>query len=220
MNKKIGKRKSILKKTIATHIILIILEFIALIHDLQVFGLAMFKYYTIDSNILQMLVSAAIVFRILYRKEERVSARLSILHLVCAVNLTITFLIALLVLAPQEGFAYYFIENVAPINHLIGPLLSVITFLFLEESEKLPGIAVFIPMAATLLYGITALILNALRILDGPYFFLRIYDESLGTIVFWFAIIAVLCTVLSGVYLWIRSRCRFSSASADLQDNK
>ena len=180
----------------------------------------MFQYYTIDSNILQMLVSAAIVFRILYRKEERVSARLSILHLVCAVNLTITFLIALLVLAPQEGFAYYFIENVAPINHLLGPLLSVITFLFLEESEKLPGIAVFIPMAATLLYGITALILNALRILDGPYFFLRIYDESLGTIVFWFAIITVLCTVLSGVYLWIRSRCRFSSASADLQDNK
>ena len=165
-----------------------------------------------------MLVSAEIVFRILYRKEELVSARLSILHLVCAVNLTITFLIALLVLAPQEGFAYYFIENVASINHLIGPLLSAITFLFLEESGKLPGIAVLIPMAATLIYGIIALILNALKILDGPYFFLRIYDEPLGTIVLWFAIITVLCTVLSGLYLWIKSRYCISSA-ADLHDN-
>ena len=215
---KINNKKRSIQILTTIHIILIVLEIIALIHDLQVFGLAMFQYYTIDSNILQMLVSAAIVFRILYRKEELVSARLSILHLVCAVNLTITFLIALLVLAPQEGFAYYFIENVAPINHLIGPLLSAITFLFLEESEKLPGIAILIPMAATLLYGIIALILNALKILDGPYFFLRIYDEPLGTIVLWFAIITVLCTVLSGLYLWIKSRYCISSA-ADLHDN-
>ena len=218
MNMKINNKKRSIQILTTIHIILIVLEIIALIHDLQVFGLAMFQYYTIDSNILQMLVSAAIVFRILYRKEELVSARLSILHLVCAVNLTITFLIALLVLAPQEGFAYYYIENVAPINHLIGPLLSAITFLFLEESEKLPRIAILIPMAATLLYGIIALILNALKILDGPYFFLRIYDEPLGTIVLWFAIITVLCTVLSGLYLWIKSRYCISSA-ADLHDN-
>ena len=215
---KINNKKRSIQILTTIHIILIVLEIIALIHDLQVFGLAMFKYYTIDSNVLQMLVSAAIVFRILYRKEETISVRLSILHLVCAVSLTVTFLIALLVLAPQEGFAYYFIENVAPINHLIGPLLSAITFLFLEESEKLPGIAILIPMAATLLYGIIALILNALKILDGPYFFLRIYDEPLGTIVLWFAIITVLCTVLSGLYMWIKSRYCISSA-ADLHDN-
>ena len=39
------------------HSVLVILGFIALIHDIQVFHLAMFTYYTIASNILQMLVS-------------------------------------------------------------------------------------------------------------------------------------------------------------------
>lgn len=195
-----------MKKAAYIHIILIILEVIALVHDLLSFGLGMFKYYTIDSNILQMVVSAVIVYIILGKKQQEIPVRVSALHLVCAVCLTITFLIALLVLAPQEGFAYYFLQNVAPINHLIGPVLSVVTFLFMEKSPAFPKQTVLMPMAATLLYGLIALLLNAIRVLDGPYFFLKIYETPAGTIVLWFCIIAVLCLALSAVYLWIRKR--------------
>jgi len=194
------------KQTGIIHIILVILEAIALVHDLQVFGLAMFKYYTIDSNILQMLVSAGIAYLILCRGRKIIPAWLSILHLVCAVCLTITFLIALLVLAPQEGFAYYFLKNVAPINHFIGPLLSVVTFLFMEHSDPLPRRTFLVPMGTTLVYGVFMLLLNALKVADGPYFFLRVYDQAPGTIVMWFGMISVLCLVLSGLYLWVRFR--------------
>jgi hypothetical protein len=199
------QNKLAVRIAVAAHIILIVLEVAARIHDIQSFGISMFKYYTIDSNILQMIVSAVIVY-LLCRKGPVIPSWLSTLHLVSAVCLTVTFLIALLVLAPQEGFAYYFLQNVAPINHFLGPLLSVLTFLFMERPERLPGRAVFAPMAATLLYGVIMLILNILRVIDGPYFFLQVYKVSPGTVVMWFCIIAALCLVLSGLYLWIRRK--------------
>jgi hypothetical protein len=61
-------------------------------------------------------------------------------------------------------------------------------------------------MAATLLYGVIALILNVAGVLHGPYFFLQVYDTPAGTIVMWFAIISVLCIALSWIYLWIKKR--------------
>ena len=39
------------------HAILAILEIIAFVHDIRAFGIGMFQYYTIDSNVLQMVVS-------------------------------------------------------------------------------------------------------------------------------------------------------------------
>lgn len=54
------------------HIVLLILEVIALIHDLRAFGLAMFKYYTIDSNVLQLVVSGLIVYLVLIKGEKLV----------------------------------------------------------------------------------------------------------------------------------------------------
>ena len=188
------------------HGILVVLGFIALIHDIQVFHLSMFKYYTIDSNILQMLVSAGILSYLLKNKAEEIPAWLNVLHLICAVCLTITFLIVALVLAPQEGFAYYFLQDVAPINHFIDPLLSVLSFLFLGMGERLPRKAFFAPMTASLSYGVIALVLNAAKVMDGPYFFLKIYETKPAVIVMWFGIIAILCGVLSGLYMLIRTR--------------
>ena len=204
-----GKDQEMRKKLIVIHLVLIVLEVVALVHDLQVFGAGMFRYYTIDSNLLQLIVSACLLAFLLRRGEEPLPGILTGLHLICAVCLTITFLIALLVLAPQEGFAYYFLQDVAPINHFLGPVLSVISFLL---SGKLPGTlsgkAVLAPMAATLLYGVVALILNAAGVLDGPYFFLRIHSEPVSTVATWFGIIAVLCLILAAIYIWIRKRIR------------
>lgn len=37
------------------------------------------------------------------------------------------------------------------------------------------------------MYRVIALVLNALRIMDGPYFFLKVYEQSAGVIAAWFA---------------------------------
>ena len=78
--------------------------------------------------------------------------------------------------------------------------------MLLEKSE-LPGKAVTVlPASATMLYGLICLLLNALRLIDGPYFFLQVYDQPASVIVMWFAIIAVLCIGLAFLYRFIRIR--------------
>ncbi len=198
-----GIKMKTLRPALILHGILAVLEVIALIHDCRVFGLAMFKYYTIDSNVLQLVVSVCILICLLRGKEG--PHFLLVLHLICAVCLTVTFMIAAFVLAPQEGFAYYFLSNVAPINHFIGPLFSVITFIFTRTGYPLQRRMVIAPAAATLLYGVVTLIMNAAGVLDGPYFFLRIHETPLPTVVLWFVIIAVLTLVLSAIYMRLRS---------------
>ena len=188
------------------HGILVLLETIALIHDIRVFGAGMLQYYTIDSNVLQLIVSAGILICLLRLGKSPVW--LIVLHLVCAVCLTITFLIAAFVLAPQEGFAYYFLSNVAPINHFLGPVLSVAAFIFTQVEDALPRRVALAPMAFTLIYGICVLLLNIARVLDGPYFFLRVYEVPVSTVVMWFVIIAVLCLVFSTLYMWLRRTVR------------
>ena len=100
-------------------------------------------------------------------KGREIPGFVTIIHFISAVGLTVTFLIAAFVLAPEGGIAYYFLENVAPINHFIGPLLSVISLLFLEKTKKLPMKVILWPVGVTLVYGLICLALNAVNILVG-----------------------------------------------------
>ena len=165
------------------------------IHDIYAFKLGLFEWYTVDSNVLQMVISGFVIFYSL--KEKSFPELLTVAHFISAVGLTVTFLIAAFVLAPEGGIAYYFLNDVVPINHFIGPLLSVISLLFLERTEKLPLWIIIWPVAASLMYGVIALVLNALRIMDGPYFFLKVYEQAASVIAAWFAIIAALCLGLA-----------------------
>jgi hypothetical protein len=190
------------KALIAVNIVIVVLEIIAFIHDCYAFGISLFEWYTVDSNVLQLIISAAVIFFCI--KDRPLPPVLTILHFISAVGLTVTFLIAAFVLAPEGGIAYYFIENVAPINHFIGPLLSVISLLFLEIVPQLPVRIIVWPAAVSLCYGVICLILNGLRILDGPYFFLKVYEQPVSTIILWFVIIALLCIGLAFLYYKIK----------------
>ncbi len=194
------------KAVIGINTILIILELIALIHDIYAFGIGLFEWYTVDSNVLQLFISALVVYYCL--KDKPIPDAVTILHFISAVGLTVTFLIAAFVLAPEGGIGYYFLENVAPINHFIGPLLSVISLVALEKTNKLPLNIIVWPAAVSLFYGIVCLILNAVNLLSGPYFFLKVYEQPAGVIVIWFTIIAILCVGLAFAYYKLKWRKR------------
>ncbi|MBE5832276.1 MAG: hypothetical protein E7306_11135 [Butyrivibrio sp.] len=186
------------------NLILVVLEIIAFIHDVYAFKLGLFEWYTVDSNVLQLIISGFVVYYCV--KEKPLPGLLTVAHFISAVGLTVTFLIAAFVLAPEGGIAYYFFNDVAPINHFIGPLLSVISLLFLEKAEKLSLRIIIWPAAASLMYGVIALVMNALRIMDGPYIFLKVYEQSAGLIATWFAIIAALCLGLAFLYYKVKWR--------------
>ena len=188
------------------NLILVILETVAFVHDIYAFRFGLFEWYTVDSNVLQFVVSVWVICCVLRNKQFPLI--LTVAHFISAVGLTVTFLIAAFVLAPEGGIAYYFLNDVAPINHFIGPLLSVISLLFLEKTERLSLSIIIWPVVASLTYGAIALVLNAVRIMDGPYFFLKVYEQSAGVIILWFAIIAVLCLGLALLYYKIKWRKR------------
>ena len=198
MEKKMNKNRPVL----VVNLILVIIEIIALIHDICAFGSKLFEWYTIDSNVLQLVISGLIIYYLL--KKTVIPDYVTILHFISAVGLTVTFLIAAFVLAPEGGIRYYFIENVAPINHLIAPALSVVSLLFLEKTKKSNWTIILYPAAVTLFYGLICLILNAMSILDGPYFFLQVGKQPVATIVMWFVIIGILCMGLSVMYYKIK----------------
>ena len=192
------------RPVLTTNVIIVVLEIIAFIHDCSAFGVHMFKWYTIDSNILQLIVSALVVYFCV--KGRDLPGYITVMHFISAVGLTVTFLIAAFVLAPEGGIRYYFIENVAPINHLIGPVLSVISLLFLEKTEKQSLRIIVWPMAASLFYGFVCLLLNVLNVLDGPYFFLQVHKQPASVMMMWFGIIGILCIGLSFLYYKIKWR--------------
>lgn len=192
------------KPVLVVNLILVIIEIIALIHDIYAFGSRLFEWYTIDSNVLQLIISGLIIYYLM--RKTVIPDYVTILHFISAVGLTVTFLIAAFVLAPEGGIRYYFIENVASINHLIAPVLSVISLLFLEKTKKCNWTIVLYPAAVTLVYGFICLILNAMSILDGPYFFLQIGKQPVSTIVMWFVIIGILCMGLAVFYYKIKWR--------------
>lgn len=193
-----------MKKEIVLHSIIVVLETIAIIYLLTIEGPAVFRYYTVLSNMLIFIVSAG--YLVCFAGKGKIPEALAVLHLAAAVSLTVTFLIAAFVLMPQSTFAYYFLDNVAPILHFLGPVLSVVTFML--SGEKIPKYAVVVPALLTILYGIVALVLNAARLLVGPYFFLEVYSTPAGTIAMWFAIIFVLCVILTVAYMFIHSKIR------------
>lgn len=186
------------------NLILVILETVALIHDITVFGTGLFEWYTVDSNVLQLAVSGLIVYYV--ARDRELPEYVTALHFITAVGLTVTFLIAALVLAPEGGIRYYFIENVAPINHLIAPALSVLSLLFFEKARKQKKRVILYPAAVSLLYGLICLVLNAAGLLEGPYFFLEVGKQPASLIITWFGIIAALCIALAGLYYWIKWR--------------
>ena len=190
------------KTFIILNVMLAVLECIAMVYLINLEGMPIFRYYTVNSNAIQLIVSVWYLWCFIRKKE--IPTALTVMHLVASVCLTITFIIAAFVLMPQSTFAYYFLNDVAPIVHFFGPLLSVVTLMLAQE--KIPRFAVGVPAALSLAYGFIALFLNWIKVLKGPYFFLEVYSTPGNVIAMWFVIILLLCVALTAGYMFIRSR--------------
>ena len=63
-------------------------------------------------------------------------------------------------------------------HHLLCPLLSLFSFMFLEDYKlKLNNIKY--PVIITTIYGFILILLNIFKVIDGPYPFLRVYNQTL-----------------------------------------
>ena len=114
-------------------------------------------------------------------------------------------IVVLTILGPMSSYKAVLFEGAMPFVHVACPILSIISYMFIEK-QTLKGFKVaFFPLAYTFVYGIIILILNIEKQIVGPYPFFEIYKNNI-----WFCVgscIAILVvTYLFSVFVNILNK--------------
>lgn len=130
-------------------------QFMNKTEELSGTGLSAFKFYTVDSNILVGIISTILLIyeiRFITNKKE-IPNYVYILKLIGTVSVTLTFIITLFYLAPAFKNEFYLLyQNSNLFFHLIVPILSFISFIFLEY-KPLPFYTTFLGIITMPIYG-------------------------------------------------------------------
>ena len=194
------------KISIILNVIIIIAELWALKLEYSYDNRIMIEYFTIDSNILALFSS--IIYLIYILSKKKISNFSKILKYVSTVCLSITFIIVMFVLLPMVhfNFRYLLLDGAMFYNHVLCPVLSVVTFLWFDEIGKYNKKDYYYPIIVTLVYAFVLIILNLLTIVDGPYPFLRVYNQSILSSIIWFTLIIYMCYLISKYVLKLRNQ--------------
>lgn len=125
---------------------------------LSINGLEAFKFFTVESNIMMGLV--ALVFlcfeiKLIRKKADRIPNWIYGLKLVFTVGVALTMLTTTCFLAPTTPFGYFsMFTNANLFYHLLTPLLSIITFLFFEKTDRIRFRYTFVGVVPMILYAI------------------------------------------------------------------
>ncbi len=104
---------------------------------LELTKMEMFKFYTVDSNILMGIMALIMIIyeRKLIKKEiKEIPGFVYLLKFIGTSAITLTFVVTLFFLSPQYGF-YAMYNNNNLFFHLIIPLLSIITYVIYEKHD-------------------------------------------------------------------------------------
>ena len=194
------------------HFILLLLELLVVLHAFSEEGWRTLRFYTTDSNLLCGIASLlymiksfpqlngegkGVVSRYFQKKQktgvflaEEKASLITLLRFISTASLMVTFVVVLLVLGPENGYAHEFLGGMRFYSHLICPFLSL--FLFVIGEESVPKKWIPYALYATLLYAIPLILLNLTGQVSGPYSFLKIREQSFGKTMFW------IVTILSG----------------------
>ncbi|MCR5026938.1 MAG: hypothetical protein K6A34_05820 [Methanobrevibacter sp.] len=169
--------------SIILNVLIIIFEIVGLALAYDSIKAVDLSYYTIDSNIFLLITS---ILYLIYRNKH--SKIISLLKYSSTLSVSVTFLVVILVLLPMLdfNFTFLFLEHGGLYLHLLCPLTALITFIFFENHEidnvfKNNLRAVYF----TIIYAVILISLNILKIVNGPYPFLKVYEQSVFASILW-----------------------------------
>ena len=125
---------------------------------LEASKIEMFKFYTVDSNILMAIIS--LIF-ICYEIKGEIPNKIYLLKMIGTSAITLTFITTLFFLAPQYGF-YAMYNNNNLFFHFIVPVLSIITYILYEKHDNKYKYAILgiIPMFIYSIYYTSMVLVN------------------------------------------------------------
>ncbi|WP_407421679.1 Pr6Pr family membrane protein [Methanobrevibacter sp.] len=181
---------------------LIILEIIGLVLCYDALGCIDLAYYTIDSNIFLLLSSILYVF-----SRKNPSKSVQFFRYSATLSVLITLLVVVFVLYPMLdfNFEYLFLAGPNPYMHVLCPIIALVSFLFFEKNEVENTLKNNIrSLYFTLIYAVILITLNILRVVNGPYPFLKVYEQSVLMSVIWIVAILGFVLILSNILLTVK----------------
>ncbi len=125
---------------------------------LEVTKLGVFKFFTVDSNILMGLIALLFALeeiKILKGTKKEINNKLYILKLLSTTAVSITFITVFAYLGPiSEGGILSMLQNSNMFFHLIIPVLSIITFILFEKNNNLKTKDTIYGIFPTVIYGL------------------------------------------------------------------
>ena len=150
-------------------------------------GWEMLVFYTQLSNIVTLISSACFVI-------SRGAVFTIAMRYLSTVMLTMTVLVTLFVLIPMgAGFVRMMLSGSGLFHHTLCPLISITSYMLWEQHSS----AWAIPVAVTFAYGMAILYLNYAELIEAPYPFFRVHEQSVKATVTWMAALTVFIAVLS-----------------------
>jgi len=133
-------------------------NFMGSVGRLDAAGFEMYKYFTIQSNVLAGIAATILmIYEILFIKGKinKLPNWIYILKLVGTVGVTITFLVTAFYLTIVLDSPWYLLyTNSNLIFHGIVPIICVISFIFFENNRDLKAFSIFVGVSHTILYCI------------------------------------------------------------------
>ena len=125
--------------------------------------IAVFKYFTFQSNVFMGIVSAIYVYYqilIIAKRIDKIPHVLSIFNLVGVSSVALTFIIVLAFLAPGYGFDKMY-TNANLFFHLLVPVVAMVNFMFYNRQEKYHFIQTLYTIIPSFIYGVIYFIIVA-----------------------------------------------------------
>lgn len=174
---KLNKQKLI--SALVINIIIIVFETIGAALSIRRHGIKVFQFYTENSNYVALVVSFVFCIVGIYclRRNLCLPSWLHHIRYVTTTCLTITLVVVLCVLTPlyPNTFIFMMFKDSNLYQHLLCPLLSIISFIVFENLYKLSFKSTLLAIIPTMFYGVCAIVLNLLKIITGPYPFFYVY---------------------------------------------
>ena len=220
----IKKADSIRSKQIISlmlNAIIVVLEGIGLSYSIRSHGVSLFQYYTELSNIFSLFACGILVFytaKNLRANTPALPRWVKNLKYMAACCLTVTLLVVVFVLSPMSemgGLVFLMFHGSMLYHHLLCPILVLVSFIFFEPIPRLEPRSVKLALVPTVAYGVVAFVLNLLGVMDGPYPFLKVYDQPAWMSVLWTVLIFGGAYLIARCLLFLNKRFSNQPITAD-----
>ena len=183
----------------------------------------MFIFYTEDSNILSACICAMVAVGqlVCIFTGKELPRWLHTLKYIATCCLTMTFLTVVFVLGPmyEDGNGWYimlFTDSML-YHHFLNPVLAILSLVLFERLPRLPLRQVWWALVPTILYGLYDLHGNITGTIDGPYPFMRVYDQTIQETLMWFTIILVTNLLYAFLLWWLGGNGRKSKVGLEFR---